>query len=52
MKKKPAARPIIKTTIRMPEALWKRVRLRSIQEGISAEVLTVAALRKFMKGKP
>jgi hypothetical protein len=47
---KPAKEPITKTTIRCPKALWDRVRIRAIQENISAEALAVRALAQYLKG--
>lgn len=48
---KPEAKPeIVKTTIRVPRALWTKVRQRAIADGISAEAMVVDALEKYMKG--
>lgn len=44
------AETIIKTTIRMPEALWMKTRQRAIQERISAQELVVLALQAYLKG--
>jgi predicted HicB family RNase H-like nuclease len=40
---------ITKTTLRVPTALWKKVRTRAIAEGISAESLVNAALAEYLK---
>jgi hypothetical protein len=50
MAKKRAQEPIIKTTVRCPASLWKRLRMRAIQEGTSAESLVIAALTAHLKG--
>jgi len=50
MAKKQAQEAIIKTTVRCPASLWKRVRMRAIQEGTSAESLVIAALTAYLKG--
>jgi hypothetical protein len=41
---------ITKTTIRCPASLWKRVRVRAITDGTSAEALVIAALTAYLKG--
>ena len=50
MAKKQDRGAIIKTTVRCPASLWKRVRLRAIQDGTSAESLVIAALTAYLKG--
>lgn len=50
MAKKQAQEAIIKTTLRCPTSLWKRVRMRAIQDGTSAESLVIAALTTYLKG--
>jgi hypothetical protein len=50
MAKKQAQEAITKTTVRCPTSLWKRVRLRAIQDGTSAESLVIAALTAYLKG--
>jgi hypothetical protein len=50
MAKKQAQEAIIKTTVRCPASLWKRVRMRAIQDGTSAESFVIAALTAYLKG--
>jgi hypothetical protein len=50
MAKKKAQEAITKTTVRCPASLWKRVRMRAIQDGTSAESLVIAALTAYLKG--
>jgi|HubBroStandDraft_3_1064219.scaffolds.fasta_scaffold3457222_1 hypothetical protein len=50
MAKKQAQEAITKTTVRCPASLWKRVRMRAIQDGTSAESLVIAALTAYLKG--
>jgi len=50
MAKRQTQEAIIKTTVRCPAFLWKRVRLRAIQDGTSAEALVIAALTAYLKG--
>jgi hypothetical protein len=40
---------IIKTTLRCPAELWKRVRMRAIKDGTTAEALVIAALSEYLK---
>ena len=40
-----------KTTIRVPKQMWDKVRIRAIQESISAEALVVRALTQYLKGE-
>jgi hypothetical protein len=49
MAKQESTEHITKTTIRVPTALWKRVRTQAIQDGISAEALVVAALSAYLR---
>jgi hypothetical protein len=41
---------ILRTTIRVPEALWMRVRQRAIQERTTAQDLVILALQAYLKG--
>ena len=41
---------VIKTTLRVPKRLWDRVKIRAIQEGISAEALLNSALTQYLRG--
>jgi hypothetical protein len=40
---------VVKTTIRVPRALWDTVRHQAIDLGISAETLVIKALGDFTK---
>lgn len=40
----------IKTTIRVPAALWAATRKRAIDEGKPAQNLVLRALRAYLKG--
>lgn len=40
---------IIRTTIRVPEKLWMRIRQRAIQERTSAQDLVIVALEAYLK---
>ena len=37
------------TTIRMPEALLKRVKIRAVEEGRSFQALLIAAVEDYLK---
>lgn len=39
---------LAKTTVRMPRALWKRLRHRAVEDDCSAEALVVKALAAFL----
>jgi len=41
---------IVKTTIRVPKPLWDKVRIRGIEQSVSAESLVVLALERMLKG--
>jgi hypothetical protein len=47
---KPVKSDIVKTTIRVPKALWDKVRHRAIDLDISAEAVVIQALSDFVKG--
>jgi predicted HicB family RNase H-like nuclease len=40
---------IIRTTIRVPQKLWDRAKIRSIQEHTSVQDLVIAALQSYLK---
>ncbi len=40
------------TTIRMPEALLKRVKIRAVEEGRSFQALLIAAIEDYLKTHP
>ncbi len=44
----------VKTTIRVPRALWKALRIRAVEDETSAEALVVKALEAYLskKGSP
>lgn len=41
---------VTKTTLRVPKTLWDKVKIRAIQENISAEALVNSALTQYLKG--
>lgn len=41
----------VKTTIRVRRALWKAVRIRAVEEDLTAEALVVKALEAYLGGK-
>jgi len=47
-KKKPPEE--FRATVRMPAELWKRIRIRAIETGTTAEALVIAALEAYLKG--
>jgi hypothetical protein len=40
----------IKTTLRVPESLWRRVRIHALETGTTAEALVSAALESYLGG--
>ena len=49
MKKTQAADEVVKTTIRMPRAVWHAARVRALDEQIDFQDLVVAALEAHLK---
>ena len=49
MKKTQAADEVVKTTIRMPRAVWHAARVRALDEQIDFQDLVVAALEAYLK---
>jgi len=49
MKKTQAADKVVKTTIRMPRAVWHAARVRALDEQIDFQDLVVAALEAYLK---
>jgi predicted DNA binding CopG/RHH family protein len=45
------ADPIIKTTLRIPESLLKRAKIRGIQDGQPLQDVIVTALEQYLKQK-
>ena len=47
---------MVKTTLRLPEDIWKATRIRAIEEGTDAQALVAAALAAYLgaprKGSP
>ena len=41
---------IIRTTIRLPEKLWDRAKIRTIQEHTSLQELCIKALEAYLRG--
>jgi predicted transcriptional regulator len=42
---------LVKTTIEVPEDLWKEVKILAIEEGVTLGRLIELALREFLKAK-
>lgn len=42
---------IVKTTIRLDGALWRRCRIRALEEGLSVQALVVRALEAYLRAK-
>lgn len=43
--------PIIKTTLRIPESLLKRAKIRGIEDGQPLQDVIVSALEQYLKHK-
>jgi hypothetical protein len=56
MPTKPKEKPMIKrvkTSLSLPEDLWKSARIRALQEGVDAQDLVARALEAYLrKGGP
>jgi len=39
-----------KITVRLPVELWRRIRIRAIENGSTAEALVMEALENYLKG--
>ena len=54
MKRRPdkrgSDREIVKTTIRMPRALWDKLRHRAVDENTDLQTLVARALAEYLKG--
>jgi predicted DNA binding CopG/RHH family protein len=51
MKRREAKEPTMKiTTIRLAEALLKRVKIRAVEEGLTFQALLTQALEDYLKG--
>jgi hypothetical protein len=46
---KPKEQEMIKTTIRVPKELWDKIRIRGIEQGISAGEIVVQSLGDYLK---
>ena len=42
----------MKTTIDLPEALWREAKIRALDEGSDLRAVVIAALEGFLKTKP
>jgi len=40
---------MVRTTIRVPEDLWRRVKIRAIDEGTSVQEIVTVALKAYLK---
>ena len=40
---------MVKTSLKLPENLWKRVRIRAIETNMEAQQIVALALEQFMK---
>lgn len=40
---------MVKTSLRLPEELWKAVRIRAIEQGVDAQDIVADALRLYLK---
>jgi len=49
MKKPKTVDEVVKTTIRMPRAVWHAARVRALDEQIDFQDLVVAALEVYLK---
>jgi predicted transcriptional regulator len=50
-KRRTDAGVLVKTTIEVPEDLWKEVKILAIEEGTTLAKLIELALREFLKAK-
>jgi len=41
--------PLVKTSLRFPETLWKAARIRAIEMNVDAQDLVAMALEQFLK---
>jgi len=42
----------VKTTVDMPEDLWKATKIRAVEEGSDLRAVVIAALEAYLKTKP
>jgi predicted HicB family RNase H-like nuclease len=43
--------PIVKTTLRLPQSLLKRAKIRAVQDGQALQDVVIGALEQFLKQK-
>jgi len=41
--------PMQKTSIKLPEGLWKRFRIRSLEEGREAQVILAELIERYLE---
>ena len=44
-----AGEKIVKTTLRVPQSLWTRTRIRALQDGIAVQDLVIQAITEHVK---
>ena len=42
---------VVKTTLRVPQSLWQKAKIRSVKDRISFQSLMLEALRAYLKGE-
>jgi hypothetical protein len=42
----------VKTTVDLPEALWRAAKVRAIEEGADLRRIIITALNRYLKRKP
>jgi hypothetical protein len=44
--------PMAKTTLRLPEELWRELRIMAVRQGTTAQDLVIRALTAYVKKQP
>jgi len=42
---------VVKTTLRVPQSLWQKAKIRSVKDRVSFQSLMLEALRAYLKGE-
>lgn len=51
MKSRPVSEPTVKTTVELPEGLWRAAKIRAMDERTDLRTILIAALAAYL-GKP
>ena len=52
MKPQRSKRPKVKTTVDLPESLWRAAKIRAMDERTDLRSVIIAALEAYLKAKP